>query len=197
MSDLFNQTMTIQQVAGILEVGEDAIQHHVRNLYPGLMVNGKKTYLTQDQVTEIKQHMQPTKALVGAKTELEIIQGGFEYIQWMQSKIAELEQQKIENQPKVEFHDLVTAGDDCFGWKETVKILKLTLGRNKFLILLRAEKILMSDNTPYQQYIKDGYFKLAIKQVGHGGVEKVTLVTGKGLAWLQKRYDHVRLKEVV
>jgi phage antirepressor YoqD-like protein len=176
---------------------EEAIKWHIRNLYPNLMKNGIQTRLTESQVTEIKKKMTATSPLVGAVTDLEMQEKAISVMQWMQAKIQEQKLALEQAQPKIEFHDSVTSGDDCFGWKETVKILKLTLGRNKFLILLRAEKILMADNTPYQQYIDDGYFRVTIKHVGHGGVEMVTLVTGKGLAWLQKRYDHIRLKEVV
>jgi phage antirepressor YoqD-like protein len=191
------QTMTIQEVASILEVNENTIQHHVRNLYPGLMVNGKKTYLDQEQVTEIKKRMQPTKALVGSKTELEIMEGGLHYIQWLQAKVEEQRNKLEDAQPKIQFHDTIVSGDDCFTMSETVKLLKTTLGRNKFYALLKADMVLMQDREPYQEYIQAGYFQVTLKHVGHGGVEKVTLVTGKGLAWLRKRYDHIILKGIV
>lgn len=192
-----NQTMTIKEFADVMGTTEEAIKWHIRKEYPDLMQNGIQTRLDQIQVTNIKSKMTATSGLVGAKTELEIIKGGFEYIQWMQSRIFELEKHKTEAQPKIEFHDAVTSSEKCFTMSEAVKLLNLTLGRNKFFMFLRAEKILNHDNEPYQQYIDQNYFRLTLKHVGHGGTEKVPLVTGKGLAWLQKRYDHIRLKEVV
>jgi phage antirepressor YoqD-like protein len=191
------EMMTVKEISDLLNVTPEAIRKHVRELYPDISENGKTLFLTEEQVTRIKQKMLPSTQVVGAVTDLEMQEKAISVMQWMQAKIQEQKLALEQAQPKIEFHDSVTSGDDCFGWKETVKILKLTLGRNKFLILLRAEKILMADNTPYQQYIDDGYFRVTIKHVGHGGVEMVTLVTGKGLAWLQKRYDHIRLKEVV
>lgn len=191
-----NQTMTIKEFADVMGTTEEAIKWHIRKEYPDLMKNGIQTHLDQIQVTHIKSKMIATSGLVGAKTELEIIKGGFEYIQWMQSKIVELEKQKEENLTKIEFHDAVTSSEKCFTMSEAVKLLNLTLGRNKFYVLLKADKILKDDREPYQQYIDQNYFRMILKQVGHGGAEKVTIVTGKGLAWLQKKYDHIRLKEV-
>ena len=118
-------------------------------------------------------------------------------INGLTAKVEEQRQALEQAQPKIEFHDAVTSSEKCFTMSEAVKLLNLTLGRNKFFMLLRAEKILNHDNEPYQQYIDQNYFRLTLKHVGHGGTEKVPLVTGKGLAWLQKRYDHIRLKEVV
>ena len=192
-----NQTMTIKELAYIFGVTKEAIAKHVRELYPELMEHGVTTYLDVYQVAEIKKRMQQTTLVVSAKTDLEIMEGGLQYMQWMQLKIQEQKTQLAEAQPKIEFHDAVTSSEKCFTMSEAVKLLNLTLGRNKFYVLLKADKILKDDREPYQQYIDQNYFRMILKQVGHGGAEKVTIVTGKGLAWLQKKYDHIRLKEVV
>jgi phage antirepressor YoqD-like protein len=190
------QTMTIKEVASILGVSKEAIAKHVRDLYPELMEHGKTTNLTQEQVTEIKKRMQQTTSVVSSKTELEIMEAGLEYIQWLQTKLEYQRNRLEEAQPKIEFYDTIVGSDELFSMSETVKLLKTTVGRNKFYALLKSEKILMPDREPYQEYIQAGYFQVVLKHVGHGGTEKVTLVTGKGLAWLRKKYDHIILKGV-
>mgnify|MGYP003402520299 CR=1 FL=1 len=180
------ESMTIQEVSQILGVNEDTIQHHVRNLYPGFMINGKKTFLSQEQVTEIKKRMQPTNTLVGAKTELEILEGGLQYIQWMQSKIQEQKAALEEAKPKVEFFDLVANSDGKRKIGDASKELKL-LSPNKLFEQLRNDRILMGNNIPYQQYIDQGYFELSLSSKS-GMTFQTPLVTNKGLIWLQKRY---------
>lgn len=141
-----------------------------------------------DRWDELENAENKTKSL--EELSLEVITG-------LSAKIQEQKLALEQAQPKIEFHDVVTNSEKCFSMTETVKLLNLTIGRNKFYVLLKAEKILKDDREPYQQYIDQGYFRVVLKQVGHGGVEKVTLVTGKGLAWLQKKYTHVRLREVI
>ena len=190
-----NQTMTIKEFADVMGTTEEAIKWHIRKEYPDLMQNGVQTRLDQIQVTHIKSKMTATSGLVGAKTELEIIKGGFEYIQWMQSKIVELEKQKEENLTKIEFHDAVASTEGKRKIGDASKELKL-LSPNKLFELLRNDHILMKDNLPYQEYISRGYFEVNVTEK-NGYTFSTTYVTNKGLIWLQKKYDHIRLKEVV
>jgi len=191
------QDITIKDFAYTVGVDPETIRKHVRELYPDLMRNGLATTLNEEQVTRIKSKMRPTTLVEGAVTDLEMFERAMSVQAWAIAKIQEQKAQLAEAQPKIEFHDAVTSSEKCFTMSEAVKLLNLTLGRNKFFMLLRAEKILNHDNEPYQQYVDQNYFRLTLKHVGHGGTEKVPLVTGKGLAWLQKRYDHIRLKEVI
>jgi len=189
MSNLFGQTMTIKEVANVLGVDVDTIHHHVRNLYPDLMSHGKTTRLDQIQVTEIKKKMQLTNALVSSKTELEIIRGGFEYIQWMQSKIVELEKQKEEDLPKIEFHDAVANVEGKRKVGDASKELKL-LSPNKLFAQLRNDQILMKDNLPYQEFIERGYFEVNVT-LKNDQTYSTTYVTNKGMIWLEKKYKNL------
>lgn len=65
------ELMTIASVAEILDVTPEAIKRHIRALWPSKMSNGRQTYLNAEEVTEIKRHMVPTSAVVGAQTMLE------------------------------------------------------------------------------------------------------------------------------
>ena len=66
-----DRRMTVREVAEILGCDPEAIKKHVRELFPSLMQNGVTTYLTEEQVTAIKQRMIPTTKVVGAITDLE------------------------------------------------------------------------------------------------------------------------------
>lgn len=191
------ETMTVKEVADILGVEVRTINHHIANLFPGLAKNGVPTRLNEEHITRIKEKMIPSNALLGAVTDLEMFERAMSVQTWAMAKIQEQKLALEAAQPKIEFHDAVTESDSCFGMSQAVKILNLTLGRNHFYTLLKADGIVNSDREPYQKYIDDGYFRVTVKPLPNGKTQTVTLVTGKGLAWLQKRYDHIRLREVV
>lgn len=101
-----------------------------------------------------------------------------------EAKIAELA-------PKAEFHDQVAEAKDGQSIRDVAKVLGT--GQNRFFAWLRGERILMADNTPYQDYVDAGYFRVVLQkwEDRHGNVHPVTktLVTGKGLTWLQRKYS--------
>lgn len=93
--------------------------------------------------------------------------------------------------PKAEFHDRVASSRDAVSIRDAAKVLGT--GQNRLFDWLRGQKILMADNRPYQRYLDAGYFRL-IQQVwrdrqGEEHLYTKTLLTGKGLTWLQKRWD--------
>jgi anti-repressor protein len=97
-------------------------------------------------------------------------------------------QEKIEmDKPKVESYDRFIAGENYQKVGEVAKILGY--GRNNFFKKLRDLKILMNDNTPYQQYIDREYFVVKEKPVLMGGQvinKPQTYITAKGLNYLDK-----------
>jgi phage antirepressor YoqD-like protein len=52
-----NQCMTVREVAEKLGCHPETVKEHIRALWPGLLVNGKATYLDEAQVTVILEHM--------------------------------------------------------------------------------------------------------------------------------------------
>ena len=49
---------------------------------------------------------------------------------------------------------------DAIAMKDVAKVLDfIKVGRNKLFEILRNENILMKDNTPYQKYIDNGWFR--------------------------------------
>jgi len=65
----------------------------------------------------------------------------------------------------------------------------LGTGRTKLFSLLRDQKILMRNNTPYQNYMERGYFEVIERTVVMGGEtinKPQTLVTAKGVDYIGK-----------
>jgi prophage antirepressor-like protein len=100
-------------------------------------------------------------------------------------------QAKVEElAPKAEFHDAVASTEGCQSIGDVAKVLGT--GQNRLFAWLRSTKILMADNLPYQNFLDVGYFRV-IEQTwtdreGEVHLTTKTLVTGKGLTWLQRRF---------
>ncbi|MBA1335903.1 MAG: hypothetical protein HPY66_1721 [Firmicutes bacterium] len=89
--------------------------------------------------------------------------------------------------PKAELHDLFLSADNCQSMNIVAK--SLGIGRNILFKVLRDRKILMYNNTPYQEYIDRGYFKVVEKPIIMGGEainKPQTLVTSKGVDYIAK-----------
>jgi phage regulator Rha-like protein/phage antirepressor YoqD-like protein len=91
-----------------------------------------------------------------------------------------------EQKPMVEFVNHVTNSSDTVDIGELAKIIKnenIDIGRNRLFEYLRKNKILMSNNIPYQSYLTKQWFEVieTTKQTAYGSkVFSKVLVTGKG-----------------
>jgi phage antirepressor YoqD-like protein len=104
-----------------------------------------------------------------------------------QKALLQLEEQK----PKVELANSIIGHKGNFSVKEFIDNFKFDIGRNKFLELLRSDKVLMSypnKNHPYQQYAK--YFKIERTVKNEKSVEKV-LITPEGYVFLSRKYANL------
>jgi len=103
-----------------------------------------------------------------------------------QALIAENEKMK----PKAEFFDAVTDSKTAIPIGDVAKVLDMGIGRNKLFEFLREEKILMSDNRPYQKYIDQEYFRVVEQKYEKNGdtyINLKTLVFQKGVDFIRKR----------
>lgn len=95
-----------------------------------------------------------------------------------------------EDAPKVEFADRVSESTDGQSIGEVAKILGT--GQNRLFAWLRGQQILMGSNLPYQEHVDAGRFRV-IEQTWEGKsgqhVSAKTIVTGKGLIWITKKWD--------
>jgi len=100
--------------------------------------------------------------------------------------------------PMAEFGEKVIADERFYSMKEASDIIEekimeetgAKIGRNKLFQILRDLKILSSNdsnrNAPYRNFIDMGIFHVKLKETPVGFVN-VTLVTGKGLDYIQKK----------
>lgn len=97
--------------------------------------------------------------------------------------------------PKVEFFDAVSNAVNCQTVEEVAKALGT--GQNRMFKFLRDEGLLKANNLPYQQYIDAGHFRVVERQYndarGESHVYQRTLVTGKGMTYIEKRFNAGRL----
>lgn len=89
------------------------------------------------------------------------------------------------NKEKVDIFEQMMNGKNYMDMGQVAKTLNIkNMGRNKLYEFLRSEKILMSNNEPYQNYVNCDWFKVIVKPITKGyKVENVnvTLVSVKGL----------------
>jgi anti-repressor protein len=104
-------------------------------------------------------------------------------------KVLALEAKVQEQAPKAQFHDAVAEAINCQSVQEVAKVLGT--GQNRLFKFLRQEGLLMPNNLPYQQHIDAGYFRVVERQyndrLGESHTYTRTLVTGKGLGFIQRR----------
>jgi anti-repressor protein len=104
-------------------------------------------------------------------------------------RVMALEAKVQEQAPKAKFHDAVAEAINCQSIQEVAKVLGT--GPNRLFKFLRDEGLLMHNNLPYQHHLDAGYFRVVERQYnderGESHTYTRTLVTGKGLAYIQKR----------
>lgn len=106
-----------------------------------------------------------------------------------------------EQKPKVEIYEHISNCEKTYSIGEVAKNINMTnpkafgkskpLGQKQLFQVLRDDKILMSNNSPYQVFIDSGYFEVKMKAYTKpNGVEDTsyqTRVTAKGIEYIIKR----------
>lgn len=114
-------------------------------------------------------------------------------------KLASEQAELIETmKPKAEFFDQVTGSKDAFDMADVAKVCNLGIGRNVLFQFLRENKILRRNNTPMQQYVDCGYFRVIEtkfnKPDGSVNINLKTVVYQKGIDFIIKRFVGRNLK---
>ena len=129
------------------------------------------------------------------KSKFEIPQTYSEALRLASQQAEKIEGQQLlisEQAPKVAFFDQVTGSNDCFDMADVAKVCNLGVGRNTLFLFLRESKILRENNTPYQQYIDNGYFRVIeskySKPDGSINISLKTVVYQKGIDFIIKRF---------
>jgi anti-repressor protein len=107
---------------------------------------------------------------------------------------AQLEEKEKQIQlmtPKAEFFDAVANSKTAIPMAHVAKVLGIRgLGRNNLFQLLREKKVLMKDNTPYQEFVDRGYFRTIEQKYqkpdGETCISIKTLVYQRGLDFIRR-----------
>lgn len=109
-----------------------------------------------------------------------------------------LEAKAREDAPKVEFFESVAESKDAVEMKAVSSTLNyVAVGRNKLFAILREQKVLQSNNIPYQKYIDAGYFRTIETKKNCGTEVRIfikTLVYKKGLDYIRKLLNKLGYK---
>lgn len=109
-----------------------------------------------------------------------------------------LEAKVREDAPKVEFFESVAESKDAVEMKAVSSTLNyVAVGRNKLFAILREQKVLQSNNIPYQKYIDAGYFRTIETKKNCGTEVRIfikTLVYQKGLDYIRKLLNKLGYK---
>ena len=196
------KTVTTRELAEQLHTSKDVVIANARKCLPNkIFEHGKTAYWSKPEVTVIldymKNHTSNNRSVefnstvantstdltpaLKIKRAMELMQEGYE---------EELAILKAKNAEQKAIIDRIENGKGCYSINQTAKALKLPYGNIKLFEVLRNEGILNSDNSPRQEQINAGHFKVVVKFVNDTvGHKPVTLTTGKGLVYLARRFN--------
>lgn len=191
--------MTTRELAIQLGTQPNVITENAKKCLPNKKIeNGKPTYWTKAEITVLLECLKSnnqnqfdlSRSLIGISTELtpalkikkafDLMQEGYE---------EELARLRAENEEKEKVIKRIADGKGCFTMSQTAKALKLPYGRNTLFNKLKDMKLLFKNNEPYQEYVNSNYFKVITKVCEDKENHSVTLVTGKGLVYLAKKFN--------
>lgn len=101
-----------------------------------------------------------------------------------EEKLKAQEKQLQEQEPLVTFALSVSKTDTLISITDYANLL--SVGRNKLFKFLRSNKILKSNNLPYQKYLNQGYFEVKEMLIRSHIPYVQTFITGKGQLKLHK-----------
>jgi anti-repressor protein len=119
---------------------------------------------------------------------------------------AEEEKERLHGQlqiaaPMVDFYKSVTGSKSTIDMAKAAKVLNYhCIGRNTLFEILRKSNVLQKDNTPYQEYVDRGWFRLVeskyTKPDGSTCISLKTVVFQKGLDGIAKILSNLGFKKV-
>ncbi|BBE09442.1 Prophage antirepressor [Mycoavidus cysteinexigens] len=105
-------------------------------------------------------------------------------------EVGVLRSQVEELKPKADFYDHVGKAINAQTVQEVAKVMGT--GPKRLFSWLRERRLLMKNNLPYQEQIEAGRFRVIERQYedprGENHIYARTLITGKGLTWIQKQF---------
>lgn len=188
--------MSVKEVSKALKVSERVIQRHAADM--GLTENGKRTELTEEQATEIKNRIAASGRndlanvceVKQALTEVDIEEMTLTVINYHLGEIARLKAENAELAPKAAFFDQVANSKTAISMRDCAAALNIPgWGRNKLFSFLREKGILDGNNMPYREFQDRGYFRVIEQSWAAAGSAHVsfrTLVYQRGVEYIRK-----------
>lgn len=194
------QTLTTKELADSLGVDVKTIQRTSARLFDinvvkSVSFGGRPTLVfTKAQATAIKIELQNHSKIARNGFDTLSVSNDLEGELLVQRAMAYQQQKIAELQKRAEIAESalnrIANGKGCFSMNQTAKALKLPYGNIKLYEKLRNEGILNRDNTPKQEQVNSGHFKVVLKYVSDSvGNKPVTLTTSKGLVYLARKFQ--------
>lgn len=194
------EVVTTKEFAQMLGVDVKTIQRTSARLFdPSTLMSkvingGKSQAFTKAQATAIKIELQNHSKIAKNGFDTLTVSNDLEGELLVKRAMAYQDQKIRELQRRAEVAEKslnrISDGTGCFSMNQTAKALKLPYGNIKLYERLRSEGILNSDNSPKQEQVNAGHFKVVVKFVNEKvGNKPVTLTTGRGLVYLAKRFN--------
>ena len=196
------KTVTTKELAETLGVSVETIRTAARKLIAPSksiwrVVNGGKSQVfNEEQATVIKLELQNHSKVakngydtLSISNDLEMLLIQQKLNQYQSMRIEELTKQNELLKPKAEIYDRIANSEGCFTINTTAKALKLPYGNKTLFEKLRNIGVLNTDNSPKQEQINAGHFKVIVKTIPNIGNKPVTLTTSKGLVYLAKKVN--------
>lgn len=194
---VYEKTVTTKELAETLGVDVSTVTKAVSRLNATSEVlpkfrQGQTPRFNEQQATLIKQEIQKHHNL--ASRQIDSVSTEFEENQIVANAVAILQRRNIELRQRMELAEnslnRIADGKGCFTMNQTAKALRLPYGNIKLFRKLREDGILNSDNSPRQEHLNAGYFRVVVKHINEEvGSKTVTLTTGKGLVYLAKKLN--------
>ena len=167
---------------------DEQIRHRQEQL------RGFKRWVTHDVLPQIRQTGQYVPGTGdGRKVPTNFLEALKALVETEESRL-ELQAQVQTLTPKADAYHRLLSGENAQTMAQVAKTLGT--GRNRLFAFLREQKILMSNNLPYQRYLDRGCFKVREVSVEHSDHSLTnatqTLVTAKGLDLIQSLYAKPR-----
>jgi phage antirepressor YoqD-like protein len=190
--------MTVTEAAEALDVSNRTIQRHAEKL--GLTRNGLTTYLSENDVTRIKQAIERSGRndldnvveVAKATTDLEMAQKAAEVIGWAMAKLEAATVELTIARPKAEAADALMTSTQTMSITDAAKHFGLHPKAEVFPYL-RARGYLTSKDLPTQEAIDAGYLALRETKCLDGEFRKQAVVLASQLdTWRQRVVPQVR-----
>lgn len=179
------KTMTVKEISQVLGVTERLIQEKCKELFPEIVKNGVKTILNEGQITLIKMSLERNPHLertFEVKTDLQMSLQLEESARYFRKKYEDAQKEIETLKPKALFFDTVADSKTAIEMSQVAKVIDMGYGN---------EKVLMSNNIPYQKYIDLEYFRVIEQKFnkpdGSICVNTKTLVYQKGIEFIIRK----------